>query len=769
MSATQSPRPSAPTSDWLPTACNLCECNCGIEIQLGGDDGRRFARIRGDKLHPGSKGYACEKPHRLDYYQNSRDRITEPLRRRADGTYEVIDWDTAIREVTAGLRRVRDEHGGEKIFYFGGGGQGNHLPGGYAQATLAALGVRYRANALSQEKTGEFWVSGRMLGAATRGDFEHCEVAVFVGKNPWQSHGMPHARTTLKEIAKDPARSMIVIDPCRTETAALADFHLQVKPGTDAWLLAAMGAILVQEDLIDHDFIAAHTTGAEEVLPLLAAIDVAAYCERAGVDEALVRAATHRIAAAESVSMTEDLGVQMNRHSTMVSWLQRLVWMLTGNFARKGTANCFTTLAPLIGNLAAEHAAGPDYKKSPVTGSRIITSLIPCNVIPDEILTDHPDRFRAMIVESGNPAHSLADSARMREALEALEFLVVIDVAMTETARLADYVLPVATQFEKYEATFFNFEFPANCFHLRHPILEPPPGVLTEPEIHARICEELGVVPGEAIEPLAEAARQGRAQFAMAFMGAAAQHPELQAYAPVILYRTLGPTLPGGATSAAALWGAAHICAQTWTDSVKRAGYEGDGPMLGESLFEAILAGDRGIVFTVDEPAESWKRVRTGDGRIHLAIPELFDELTGLATEKAPDADPDFPFILSAGERRSFTANTILRDPDWRKKDRDCSLRMAPVDAEKLGLADGALARVTTKRGSATVAVEVFDGMRAGHVSLPNGSGLDYPVAEGRNRETVGVAPNELTASEDRDWVAGTPWHKSVPARVEAA
>ena len=93
------------------------------------------------------------------------------------------------------------------------------------------------------------------------------------------------------------------------------------------------------------------------------------------------------------------------------------------------------------------------------------------------ILTDHPDRFRAALVETANPVHSLADGPRMREAFEALELVVVVDVALTETARLADYVLPMASQFEKAEATFFNFEYPANYFHLRSPLLDPPEGL----------------------------------------------------------------------------------------------------------------------------------------------------------------------------------------------------------------------------------------------------------------------------------------------------
>lgn len=141
---------------WKSTACILCECNCGIEVELGGDDGRQLVRFRGDKQHPASRGYACEKPHRLNLYQHARDRLMTPLRRRPDGTHEAIDWDTAIREVAARLAAVRDTHGGDTIFYYGGGGQGNHLPGAYSTATRRALGSRYRSSALAQEKTGEF-------------------------------------------------------------------------------------------------------------------------------------------------------------------------------------------------------------------------------------------------------------------------------------------------------------------------------------------------------------------------------------------------------------------------------------------------------------------------------------------------------------------------------------------------------------------------------------------------------------------------------------
>ena len=196
------------TSQWVPTACILCSLNCGLEVQIGGVDGRHIERVRGDKAHPASQGYTCEKPQRLDYYQNANDRLTAPLRRRPDGAYEEIDWDTAIAEIAEKFLDIKARHGGETILYYGGGSQGNHIGGSYADSTLKALGNKFRSNALAQEKTGEFWAQGRMMGTGVHGDFEHCEVAVFIGKNPWQSHGFARARATLRQLAKDPGRSI---------------------------------------------------------------------------------------------------------------------------------------------------------------------------------------------------------------------------------------------------------------------------------------------------------------------------------------------------------------------------------------------------------------------------------------------------------------------------------------------------------------------------------------------------------------------------------
>jgi len=818
------------TGTWNKSACILCECNCGLEIQVA--DGR-LAKIRGDKEHVSSQGYTCEKPLRLDRYQSSRDRITSPLRRRADGTYEEIDWDTAIAEIAARLQSIQQTYGGERILFYGGGGQGNHLPAAYGQSLRNALGTKYYSNALAQEKTGEAWVDAKLYGGHTKGDVEHTEVAMFIGKNPWQTHSFPRSRPVLREIQKDPNRSIIVLDPRRSETAEIADFHLQVLPGTDAWCLAAMLGTVVQEDLVDHAFIAEHTDGAEEVLAILREIPVGDYAGACGVEEELIRAAARRFATAKSAMTYEDLGVQQAPHSTLVSYLNKLLWILTGNFGRPGTMALHSWFASLAGappadpriqprpapsalrrlrkqamargvtagasglartvplasrlhggatnaaaarllEIAAPMLAGgisaDAYPRSerttPVTGARVIAGMMPANAIAEEILTDHPDRLRAIWIDSSNPAHSLPDSERFKEAMRACDLTVVVDVAFTETARTADYVLPASTQFEKWECTFFNMEFPHNTFQLRAPLLEPRPGTLGEPEIYARVIRALGVVPEATLERLRTALEAGPDAYALAFFSAAAADPTLIKLAGYVTYETLGPTLPHGARAAAVLWALAQLCVLSYPEATARAGF--DGPLLqaGQKLFEAALNERAGITFTVDEWSNAWDYVARKDNRMTVAIPELLPALRDLGTAPSSWTSPEFPFVLMAGERRAFTANDIIRDPEWRRRDAGGALRISPEDAAALGLTDDSRVRITTETGSAEAGIEVSTMMRTGHVSLPNGLGTDYPDEHG-DRVRTGVPLNELSGARLRDPISGVPWHKYVPARVE--
>ncbi len=757
-------------AEWKKTACIICSLNCGLEVQT---EGGRIVKARGDKDHPTSQGYVCEKSQRMDFYQNGADRISSPKRRRADGTYEDISWDTAVREIAEKLAAVKAKHGGASILYYGGGSQGNHLGGTYADSTIKALGIVYRSNALAQEKTGEAWVQGKMMGAGVHGDFEHAEVSVFLGKNPFQSHGFARTRVILREIQKDPNRSMIVIDPRRSETAEMADYHLAVRPGTDAWCLTALAAIIVQEGLVAKDWLAEHTTGYDRVAEALMRIPVADYAKICGVDMVLLRPVARRIARAKSVSMIEDLGVQMNVHSTLNSYLNRLVWLLTGHFARPGTNNAFVPMLNLSSSTRESTAKEGRAKASkpragshsPVTGAKVIMGLIPCNVIPDEILSDHPNRFRAMFIESSNPVHSLADSQRMRQALRALDVSVVIDVAMTETARQADYVLPASSQFEKAEATFFNLEFPRNGFQLRQPLFAPRPGTLTEAEMHARLIESLGELDPSQYRFLRRAARWGRTAFGLAFAWKASRDKKIARYAPAVLYRTLGETLPNGFAPAASLWGISQLFVRSHPAAAARAGFGGGSLSAGNKLFNAILTKPSGVIYSVSEYADSWSAVRLPGHKINLCVDEMLTELATLDS-KLPHHDADYPFVLSAGERRSDTSNTSIRDAAWHRRGTFGTLRMHPADAEKLACQEGDWVTMTTRRGNAQAPVELGADLQPGHVALPNGHGLDYTAADG----TVvhkGVSLNELTDTESRDPFAGTPWHKHVPVKIE--
>lgn len=757
-------------TDWKPTACNLCYANCGVLVQT---KGRRITRVKGDKNHPASRGYTCSKALQLDYYQNGKDRLKSPLRRCQDGSYEEIDWDTAIQEIARKMSAIRDQHGGSKIFRYGGGGQGNHLGGAYFGSVKAALGIKYTSNALAQEKTGYAWMMKRTFGGHIHGELEHAQCLFIVGKNPWQSNGFQRARILLQQASKDPNRTLIVMDPRLTESAELADIHLAVKPGRDVWALSAMIAHIVQEDLVPHQWLEEHTTGYDAVVGRFAEIDVAAYSEFAGLTPKDVKATAVAIATSGSSAYYEDLGVQMAPHSTVASYLNLMLMAITGNYGRPNT---MMPLKNMIGQFLKGSGMGEpneagyatDWKKSPVVGARVVGGLVPCNVIPEEILSDHPDRYRAMFIESSNPCHSLANSQSWRKAMRAMECTVVIDIAMTETARQADYVLPASSQYEKWESTFFNFEYPKNVHHFRKPLFEPLEGTLPEPEIHARLVEVLEPFDISVLKPLKAAAKKGLKMYIIALMLFMVRHRKLSRYMSYILYRTIGPTLPGGAAAGAVYLGLASRFATANPKHVKRAGFKGYGPMLGINLFKGILEGRSGMVFSISDESEAFEDIETPDKKISMNVGEMLDEVDELAKLKdLVEVNADFPFILTAGERRAYTANTAIRDPAWMKTNDSVSMAIHPDDARDIGVDDGGRVRIITKSGEAIITIICNKRMQRGAVSIPNGLGLIYPDVNG-NEVVTGVSPNELTSLDLRDKFVGTPLHKHVPARLEA-
>ena len=600
-----------------------------------------------------------------------------------------------------------------------------------------------------------------MFGAHTHGNFHDAEVAVFLGKNPWQSHGFDEARRVLKEISADAKRSMVVIDPRRTETADLADFWLPVRPGSDAFLIAAIISVIIEEGLTAKSWLSENTVGSDETIEAFSGIPIDDFASKCGIPENQIRDVARRLASAESVAFYEDLGIEMAPHSTLVSYLQRVVWVLLGNYGNHGGMSVHSYAAPLF-----NYKASGSEPTDPVTGSLVISDFFACNEIADGILSEHPERTRALLIESANPVHSLAESEKFRQAMRTVDFSVVVDVALTETAREATYFLPAATQYEKVETTFFSASFPDNWICVRPPILKAPDGVLTESEIHTRIIRELGLTEETDFLPLRELAKKGLDEFSEGFMEFSINNPEVAALGAVILYETLGESLPEDMKGAAVLWFTAQQTALRYPSQVKAAGHAGEGPSLGNSLFEAMISNPDGIIFTRHEQDQAWDLLNTVESKINLAIPEMLKEVKELADSPADYTSDEFPFVLAAGERRSFTANTIMRNPEWRKRDQEGTLRLSVEDAQKLGIDNGARVRITTQGGTAVAVAEINETMSQGHVSLPNGHGLSYSPAGGEP-EIFGVPTNELTSTEWCDPIAKTPWHKHVPAQLE--
>lgn len=755
------------------TACILCSRNCGLRVEVEPTpDGRgRIGSVRGDDAHPVSRGYLCQKSARLAHYQEHADRLEHPLRRKPDGTFEHISWDTALAEIAQKLGALRGAHGGRSFAFYGGGGQGNHLGGAYSRQLLKAMGSRFVYSALAQEKTGDFWVNGRLFGdqrCHTTEDIEHADFVLIIGANPFQAHGIPNARDTLREIEKDPARTLVVIDPRRTETAKKADVHLQLRPGTDAFLLAAILAIIVRDGLHDQAFLRERCTGLASVEAALRALPIADLVQRADVPLADVERVARGFATARSACVRVDLGLQQSPHSTLNSYLEKLLFLVTGNFAKRGGNNLHSYFLPILGNTDER---SPKVTRTARHGMFAISGLFPPNILPSEIENPGADRIRAVWVDSANPVMTGADTLAYERSFAKLELLVVVDVAMTETARLAHYVLPAASQFEKWECTGFNLEFPANAFQLRHPLFPPRGEALPEPELYTRLLVAMGAIPAELPALSWIAQHEPRATRHAAYLAALAAtltaRPRWAPFAASIAYRTLGPVLattrarPGLVSPAATapLLALAIGLAARDPRAVRAAGHAGNRLTLGIKLFEAILDRPEGTLFSRHAYEDVWSFLRHPDRRVHLEITEMLAALRALATEPLPAHD----LVLAAGERRAYNANQIFRDPAWRKVDRDGAMRMHPDDASARGLVDGARALCISERGELEVTIEIDDAMRRGSVSLPHGYGMRY-----QDGAPNGPQINRLTASDHCDPLARTPYHKFVPVTVRA-
>jgi len=529
-----------------------------------------------------------------------------------------------------------------------------------------------------------------------------------------------------------------------------------------------MIAIIINENLVDLDFINKHTVDFEKIKKSFSTIPIREYIEKSNLDYELVRQVTIGFAKSKKACVRVDLGIQQSIHSTLNSYLEKLLFIVTGNFGKEGANNLHTQLVPIVGHSDEPENGG---KTTKVTGMKEIGNFFPPNILPAEIDNEHSDRIRALIVDSANPILTAADSKAYIKAFKKLDLLVVIDVANTETAKMADYVLPTQSQFEKWEAAFFTLDFPTNYFQLRKPIVKALGNTLSEPEIYKRLLVAMNLFPKKLsfLEFMAKIHSRfpSFGLFPVALKIYLILFPKLKKSILIVLYETLGKTLKDGARNAVMLWGVSHIYAKKYRKAVLRTGLKGKGFKLGEALFKKIIDNKSGLVISKHKFDEVWELVKTKDKKIHLYIPEMITALKDLKTEKL-NTDI-FPFILAAGERRMYNANQIYRDPNWRKKDREGALRIHPNDAIKIGVLNDNYALIKSEKHQIKVKIEYDNAMNLGFVSLPHGYGFDYIDAEKPTKIMQnGPKINMLTSSENCDPITKTPYHKYVPVSIES-
>ncbi len=744
---------------WKKTACVLCGNSCGVEVQV---ENNRIIKVRPDKDDPRSEGYVCRKGMNIAFHQHNADRVLYPLKRVGE-KFERVSWDQAIGEIAEKLKAILGQHGPRSLaslVSIGEFGYGNYGLQ-YCARLVRRLGSRYQYSAANQEFAGRYWAHGLTLGSQGMGlasDFENTDMLLLVGKNPLMSHNFPQARRRLTKMSKDPERLLVVVDPRLSETAKIADIHLAIRPGTDALLLKSMISIILSEEMHDKEYIDKHTNGFSKILPWFTDFDLKAALKVCELEYDQVFKVCREFTSRKSC-LIDDLGILMNRHSALVSYLLVVLLAICGRISVPGGNY-------LIGGGPSSDPNDPRTWRTLVTDIPAINGLFPPNVLPEEIMSDHPDRIRAVLTFASNPLRSYADTTAYENAFRQLELLVVTEIAMSETAALAHYVLPSRTAYESWSGTLSSGS-PEVYGWIRRPVVEAEGEQKEGGEIFTLIADAMGLIP-ELPESLYQAARSGNiGEYRDAFRDYLTANPESGRLIQFITAKTLGNTI--GSAHLAGLFSTLFLPrSQASQEEAARAGFA-LGEDQGLDIYKAIIDhidDQKGVLVGIRNPSDPYKNIETiatEDGRIRLYNSEVDDWVKNInadAEEKSLKPDDEFPLILMAGRHMDVNANTEMRDPTWNEGRRACTLAMNPSDAEEFGFADRQMVKVITEAGEETIEVEVTTDARKGQVIIPHGFGLVYDGVK------YGVNVNRLTKNTHRDHV-GTPIHRYVPCRVE--
>ena len=486
-------------------ACHLCEAICGLAIETESDEGGvpRIRSIKGDPQDSFSRGHVCPKAVALQDIQDDPDRLRQPLR-RVGSEWQPIGWDEAFALVASRLGEIRERHGNDAVAVY----QGNPSVHNYGLMThsnyfLGLLKTRNRFSATSVDQLPHHLVSQQMYGHGLLipiPDIDHTDFMLVLGGNPLASNGsimtVPDVEKRLKALKARGGR-LVVVDPRRSETAAIADRHLFIRPGQDAALLLGILNTLFEENLGRPTPLP--VDGLERVREAVAVFDAESMSARCGVPAESIRQLARDFAAAERAVCYGRMGVSTQAFGTLCQWLVQLINLVTGNLDRVGGALCTSPALDLVASTSGGHF---DRWRSRVSGLPEYGGELPVAALAEEILGEGEGQVRALVTVAGNPVLSTPNGRRLEQALDGLEFMLSIDLYINETTRYADLILPPTAPLEHdhYDTTFNVFAV-RNVTRFNEAILAKPEGALHDWEIFVGLAKAFAARNGLELKP----------------------------------------------------------------------------------------------------------------------------------------------------------------------------------------------------------------------------------------------------------------------------
>ncbi len=726
--------------------CPLCEAGCGlaITVRTRPDGGEEIARIRGDRDDVYSKGFICPKGSTLKQLHEDPDRVRRPLVRR-DGELVEVGWDEAWAAVAAGLGAVTERHGRDAVaLYLGNPNAHNVGSMLFAPPMVRAFATTNVFSASTVDQRPKELASGLMFGSALTiavPDVDRTDFLLCLGANPFASNGSlataPDWPGRLERLVER-GGELVVVDPRRTRTAEAATQWIPIRPGTDAFLLAALVDAIVGEGRAAPGPLRAHVAGYEEALAAIAGLTAEAVAPVTGVDPAVTRDLARRLAAAPTAVVYGRIGTTAQEFGTVTSWLIDVLNLVTGNLDRPGGA-MFTRAAAGQSNSRGQPGRGRgvivNRRQSRVSGRPETFGELPVAALAEEIDTPGDGQVRALVTVAGNPVLSTPNGARLDAALATLEFMVCVDVYVNETTRHADVILPAPSALQKphYDLSLLQLAL-RNVAHWSEPVFPLDDGQPDEWEVLAKLALiAAGFGPDADPDGFDD-----------------------------VVYGTLAQAAPPEVVDAVAATGRRGPA--RLVDLMLRAGPYG-------LTLDDLLARPHGVDLGPLEPRLP-EALRTPSGRIEMA-PELIVADVARLRRRLEDPEPgdeERPFRL-IGRRHLRSNNSWMHNVDVLVKGRPrCTLLVHPDDAARVGLTDGAPAVVTSRVGCVTVPVELTDAIRPGVVSLPHGWGHGAPGTRTRTAaEHAGINSNVLTDEAATDEVSGTSVLNGIPVALAPA